>query len=53
MRDNYIRNENLPKAGFAAGPCLPKDTLQLSSQYSHKYELFKIVIKSMKVFLVS
>ncbi len=45
MRDNYIRNENLPKAGFAAGPCLPKDTLQLSSQYSHKYELFKIAYK--------
>ena len=41
MRDNYIRNENLPKAGFAAGPCLPKDTLQLSSQYNHKFKLFK------------
>ena len=34
MRDNYERNENIPKAGFTAGPCLMKDTMQLSSFYN-------------------
>jgi UDP-N-acetyl-D-mannosaminuronic acid dehydrogenase len=28
---NYPRALDLPKAGFAAGPCLPKDTMQLNS----------------------
>ena len=31
MRDGYERNTNLAKAGFTAGPCLLKDTMQLSS----------------------
>ncbi len=31
MRDNYKRNTNIPTAGFTAGPCLLKDTMQLSS----------------------
>ena len=39
MRDGYERNENLPKAGFTAGPCLLKDTMQLSSFYKHKFPL--------------
>ena len=41
MRDNYIRNLNIPSAGFAAGPCLLKDTMQLSSFYNHKFSLGK------------
>ena len=39
MRDNYERNENIPKAGFTAGPCLMKDTMQLSSFYNHSFKL--------------
>ena len=39
MSDNYKRNANIPKAGFAAGPCLLKDTMQLSSFYNHKFSL--------------
>ena len=40
MKDNYKRNLNIPMAGFAAGPCLLKDTMQLSSFYNHKFPLF-------------
>ena len=39
MRDNYDRNINIPSAGFTAGPCLLKDTMQLSSFYKHKFSL--------------
>ena len=39
MRDNYQRNANIPSAGFTAGPCLLKDTMQLSSFYNHKFLL--------------
>ena len=39
MSDNYKRNKNLPKAGFTSGPCLLKDTMQLSSFFNHKYKL--------------
>ena len=39
MRDNYKRNTNMPTAGFTAGPCLLKDTMQLSSFYNHKFLL--------------
>jgi len=39
MRDNYKRNTNIPMAGFTAGPCLLKDTMQLSSFYNHKFSL--------------
>ena len=39
MRDNYSRNLNIASAGFAAGPCLLKDTMQLSSFYKHKFSL--------------
>ena len=39
MRDNYDRNKNIPKAGFTAGPCLMKDTMQLSSFYNHQFSL--------------
>ena len=39
MRDDYKRNANIPMAGFAAGPCLLKDTMQLSSFFNHKFSL--------------
>ena len=39
MRDGYKRNAHIPMAGFAAGPCLLKDTMQLSSFYNHKFSL--------------
>ena len=41
MRDNYDRNINIAPAGFTAGPCLLKDTMQLSSFYKHKFLLGK------------
>ena len=39
MRDDYKRNAHIPTAGFTAGPCLLKDTMQLSSFYDHKFSL--------------
>lgn len=39
MMLGYDRNSNLPKAGFAAGPCLLKDTMQLSGFFNHKFTL--------------
>ena len=30
MKHNYPRLKNIPRPGFAAGPCLMKDTMQLS-----------------------
>ena len=40
MKNNYERNANIPQAGFTAGPCLLKDTMQLSSFYNKKFSLF-------------
>ena len=31
MTDRYERNDDLPRPGFAAGPCLFKDTMQLAA----------------------
>lgn len=31
MTDRYVRNRDLPRPGFAAGPCLFKDTMQLAA----------------------
>ena len=39
MRDGYERNTNIPMSGFTAGPCLLKDSMQLSSFYDHKFSL--------------
>ena len=39
MREGYSRNTNIPMSGFTAGPCLLKDTMQLSSFYNHKFPL--------------
>lgn len=39
MRQNYPRAADLPRAGFAAGPCLLKDTMQLAAFYRNQFSL--------------
>ncbi len=39
MIDGYDRNKSIPKAGFAAGPCLYKDTAQLNSFLKNSFTL--------------
>ncbi len=39
MTDNYARMRNFPTPGFAAGPCLLKDTLQLAAGYGNHFQL--------------
>lgn len=39
MIKGYERNSNIPTAGFAAGPCLYKDTIQLSSYLKKSFTL--------------
>ena len=39
MTDGYERAKGLPSAGFAAGPCLLKDTMQLSAVYDSGFLL--------------
>ena len=39
MIDGYARNKDIPLAGFAAGPCLFKDTIQLSAFLRNKFSL--------------
>jgi len=39
MQDGYERNLNLPMSGLTAGPCLLKDTMQLSSYFKKKFKL--------------
>lgn len=39
MREGYQRNLNLPLPGLTAGPCLLKDTMQLSSFYRNRFSL--------------
>ena len=41
----YDRNSNLPLAGFAAGPCLLKDTMQLSHFVDNKFVLGNASLK--------
>ena len=45
MMTGYERNNNLSKAGFAAGPCLVKDTMQLNSLLNKKFDLGKSALK--------
>ena len=55
MRDNYKRNANIPSAGFTAGPCLLKDTMQLSSFYNHKFSLLhsaKSINENLPIFII-
>jgi UDP-N-acetyl-D-mannosaminuronic acid dehydrogenase len=39
MVDGYGRNAGLPSAGFAAGPCLLKDTMQLAAFNNNNFTL--------------
>lgn len=39
MTRNYPRAKNFPRAGFAAGPCLFKDTMQLSAFQKNQFFL--------------
>lgn len=39
MTDGYGRAASLPTAGFAAGPCLLKDTMQLAAFNSNSFDL--------------
>ncbi len=39
IRHNYPRANDLPSAGFAAGPCLFKDTMQLAAYSDNKFAL--------------
>lgn len=39
MKHNYPRAKNIPKPGYAAGPCLMKDTMQLSAFARNQFSL--------------
>lgn len=39
VRHNYPRVKDLPSAGFAAGPCLYKDTAQLAAFFNNQFGL--------------
>lgn len=39
MLDGYARNKDLPSPGFAAGPCLHKDTMQLAAFHGNNFFL--------------
>ncbi len=39
MKHKYERNKSLPTPGFAAGPCLLKDTIQLAASYGNRFQL--------------
>ena len=39
MKHNYPRLKSIPRPGFAAGPCLVKDTMQLSASASNQFGL--------------
>lgn len=39
MTDKYERMQNLPRPGFAAGPCLFKDTMQLAAFNQNRFFL--------------
>jgi UDP-N-acetyl-D-mannosaminuronic acid dehydrogenase len=45
MIEGYKRNKNIPTAGFTAGPCLYKDTAQLTSYLKKTFSLGKISTK--------
>ena len=39
ITQDYERGQDIPKPGFAAGPCLLKDTMQLSAFYNNVFNL--------------
>ena len=56
MQDGYKRNLNLANAGFTSGPCLLKDTMQLSSFLRGKFQLGHEAMKineGLPIFLIN
>ena len=45
MRDGYLRNDPIATAGFASGPCLLKDTLQISNYFKNGFQLGLSAVK--------
>jgi len=45
MINGYERNKNIPTAGFAAGPCLYKDTTQLNAFLKKSFRLGSVSTK--------
>ncbi len=39
MKHNYPRSKNMPGPGYAAGPCLVKDTMQLAAVVRNQFSL--------------
>lgn len=39
ITQDYVRGQDIPKPGYAAGPCLLKDTMQLSAFYNNGFNL--------------
>lgn len=39
MKKGYVRMQDIPRAGFAAGPCLFKDTVQLAASNNNEFSL--------------
>lgn len=55
MKHNYPRMKDVPGAGFAAGPCLFKDTMQLSAFYENQFSIglqAMLVNEGLPLFLV-
>ena len=56
MRRNYPRAINIPEPGFAAGPCLLKDTMQLAAFSNNQFSLgaaAKLVNEGLVLYLVN
>ena len=56
IRQDYPRAADLPSAGFAAGPCLFKDTMQLAAFSDNNFSLGQsamLVNEGMPLFIVS
>ena len=45
LKEDYPRAQGLPTPGFAAGPCLVKDTQQLDFYFHNNFELGRSAIK--------
>jgi UDP-N-acetyl-D-mannosaminuronic acid dehydrogenase len=39
ITQDYVRGQDIPRPGFAAGPCLLKDTMQLSAFHNNAFNL--------------
>lgn len=43
MVNGYERNTSMPYSGFVSGPCLFKDTMQLSAYYKNNFKIFNYI----------